>query len=1106
MKRRREVLGAVSLASLLVPLASRAQIVTFSTSSTGVTKSISQWGVEVVEDNSDNMRLSINNMGANNIDLIATNFFVNEALQANGSIGPNSQSQLNTQLSIAAMAGNKPIFIGPNVGDTDASYLSGSGVSVSQWVKVLDATKSYMSSKGWTVTDVTPFNEPDFWGGQGTQQNLHDIMASLKTDANYQGVGLVGGTALNSDLAQSWYDPISSVTNYGATHVLGGSANSYANFFQHVVASGGIPSAPELHGLGEAIYAAEYGAQQGLWWSSVLRARGLFVQDSQGVQLGYAENRPNDTAAAVYRNPDGSIRAYAGGFERMGTTTPYRFVSSDRDVYFNGIGPMRQYMIQAGQGEDAYADIQTTGNIEPALDGYRWEIVNRQTGAVMQVVGAGTTDGAAINSGTDTGALNQRWNIVRTKDGYYQLFNANSGRTAEVANSSILNGAVVQQFGMANNLTQNWYIQDAGNGYYYIENGNSSKYLTTSTTNSFQFSNLNSNVQQWQFVLANPTSAAKSQYKFDGNVNDNAGANSGVAFGNPTYGNGPTGQDQAINLNGTSNYVTLPSGVASSKDITIAADVKWNGGNAWQRIFDFGNGTTSYMFLTPLSGANTMRFAITTGGNTTEQILDTDPLTAGQWVHLAITLGGNTAVLYVNGKPTVAGQILLNPSDVNPTLNYIGKSQFNDPLFSGSIDDFRIYDYALAQSQIASLVPRRWTGALSSSWTTGTLSNPKNWQVVDNATDYVGGDVVLLDDNATNFTVSVTDATVSPSSVQFDNSLHNYILNGPGAVAGSGALTKTGTGVLTINNANTYSGGTSLNAGTLNINNPSAIGTGPLTIAGGTTINNTSGSAVTLTTNNAQNWNGDFTFNGSNALNVGTGAVTLSADRTITVNGTGPLAVGGPIGGGAFRLIKSGTGTLLLSGNNTYTGVTSVQGGTLVLKGAGAQNPVLSGAGADLKSGKLLLDYTGSSDPVSTVKTILGAAYPSNFTSGQIHSSNTSDLRKGIGYFDNSSSSQLSLMYTYYGDTNLDGQVNIADFNALAANFGTSSGAAWQTGDFNYDGRVNLLDLNAIASNFGASPISLAPPALGTLVPEPGSIGMLGLGLAAMIGRRRQKR
>jgi autotransporter-associated beta strand protein len=150
-----------------------------------------------------------------------------------------------------------------------------------------------------------------------------------------------------------------------------------------------------------------------------------------------------------------------------------------------------------------------------------------------------------------------------------------------------------------------------------------------------------------------------------------------------------------------------------------------------------------------------------------------------------------------------------------------------------------------------------------------------------------------------------------------------------GVISGT-SLTKTGTGVLTLSAANTHSGGTTLSAGTLNITQAAAIGSGLFTIAGGT-IDVTGGSAVTLA-NNAQAWNGDFTFTGTNDLNLGSGAVNLSANRAVTVSG-GTLTVGGVIddGAGNFTFTKNGAGTLYLAGVNTFGSNTAINiaGGVL---------------------------------------------------------------------------------------------------------------------------------------------------------------------------------
>ena len=192
-----------------------------------------------------------------------------------------------------------------------------------------------------------------------------------------------------------------------------------------------------------------------------------------------------------------------------------------------------------------------------------------------------------------------------------------------------------------------------------------------------------------------------SHLKFAGNPYDSIGPNYGTVTGSPVYTAGKIGQ--AIDLNGTSDYITLPDGAANVEDMTVAAWVNWDGGNHWQRIFDFGNNTNQYLCLTPRSGDNTLRFIIRNGGG--EQIVETTQLAAGQWVHVAVTLSGETAVLYVNGAAaSQANGITINPGDFAPRINYIGKSQFSaDALFNGRIDELRVYSYALTSTELQTL-------------------------------------------------------------------------------------------------------------------------------------------------------------------------------------------------------------------------------------------------------------------------------------------------------------------------------------------------------------------------------------------------------------------
>ncbi|HSB02532.1 MAG TPA: arabinofuranosidase catalytic domain-containing protein [Anaerolineales bacterium] len=197
-------------------------------------------------------------------------------------------------------------------------------------------------------------------------------------------------------------------------------------------------------------------------------------------------------------------------------------------------------------------------------------------------------------------------------------------------------------------------------------------------------------------------------YPFDGNANDTSG--NGL---NATLVNGPTfttGRiNQAVSLNGSNQSVSLPTGIVSNLgDFSIATWVFLNSSSGWNRIFDFGTGTTVNMFLTPQNGStNAVRFAITTSGNGAEQqITGSSALPTGVWTHVAVTKSGNTGTLYVNGSVVgTNNNMTLSPSSLGSTnQNWLGRSQYSaDPFLNGRIDDFRIYNRALSASEVSSL-------------------------------------------------------------------------------------------------------------------------------------------------------------------------------------------------------------------------------------------------------------------------------------------------------------------------------------------------------------------------------------------------------------------
>ena len=302
----------------------------------------------------------------------------------------------------------------------------------------------------------------------------------------------------------------------------------------------------------------------------------------------------------------------------------------------------------------------------------------------------------------------------------------------------------------------------------------------------------------------------------------------------------------------------------------------------------------------------------------------------------------------------------------------LGTARFTDAFTKNSRQILGIGDNAGTQIELTVATdPPKWTGLVSGEWSTATLAAPKNWKLITGGseTDFLTNDAVLFEDLTGGGTssVDISSANVVTGSVTFNNQNTAYtVASGGGFGISSGQVVKNNTGAvtistantytagtvvnagtlvlsgnnnfgigtvlvnggtLTLSGANTYTGATTLNAGTLNIDNASAIGSGTLAIFGGT-LDNTSGGATLA--NNAQTWNGNFAFTGTNNLHLGTGAVTMTTGITVTANAN-TLTVGGVIAGPGLALTKDGAGTLRLTALNTFNGGLNVNAGAVTV-------------------------------------------------------------------------------------------------------------------------------------------------------------------------------
>ena len=386
-----------------------------------------------------------------------------------------------------------------------------------------------------------------------------------------------------------------------------------------------------------------------------------------------------------------------------------------------------------------------------------------------------------------------------------------------------------------------------------------------------------------------------------GSLTLNSGQNltgSGTVAGNYTVANGATNSGKLV-LNGN---VTLQAGAVLNPGSLSSAGTITNNGS----IINAGG----YTIVSYLVNANTP------GGGTNSLLVVTGNLNVGS------IAGGNAAKLIVNGAPlngtyviATFGTFTGNAADVQVT----GPSGRQTYTLQTSGNQLQLVIGGQAPQSLV------WQGDGTANVWDGNNTGNKDWtNTTLNVVDYFAqGDYATFNNASTNPVVNLTgDLLPQAGSVVTVNSTNSYTFTGAGYIDGQVSLTKTNSGALTLQTANTFTGPVNLNGGIISVAAVALNGAAsPL------------GAGTTLAFNG-----GTLQYTGPNADGTAFNrAVTIDTNgATMDQSGSGYLFITGLISGSG-SLTKQGTNQLVVSGNNTgYTNTTFVKNGQVQLRNVNA--------------------------------------------------------------------------------------------------------------------------------------------------------------------------
>jgi len=171
-------------------------------------------------------------------------------------------------------------------------------------------------------------------------------------------------------------------------------------------------------------------------------------------------------------------------------------------------------------------------------------------------------------------------------------------------------------------------------------------------------------------------------------LKDTFAAGDGFLYGKPSWVR-DLDHGLVMEFNGRNQYAELPKYLSDLRDMEISVWVKWHGGEADQRIFDFGSDAGNCMYLTPSGPDGNVAFVMRHNG--VEKIVrGKEALPVGYWAHVEVKLSGDACRLLVNSD--LAGQhrrLTIKPEDLRATSNFLARGQ-EGSYFNGQLEDLKV--------------------------------------------------------------------------------------------------------------------------------------------------------------------------------------------------------------------------------------------------------------------------------------------------------------------------------------------------------------------------------------------------------------------------------